>query len=61
MENDGQEGMRLLVTGGAVYAIEAGKIQRELGWSAAHNFPEALQLTVGWYLGNEEWVKSVMS
>ena len=43
------------------YAIDASKIQRELGWAAAHDFPQAMQLTVDWYLENEDWVKSVMS
>ena len=43
------------------YAIDASKIQHELGWSAAHDFPQAMQLTVDWYLENEDWVKSVMS
>jgi dTDP-glucose 4,6-dehydratase len=42
------------------YAIDAAKIQRELGWAAAHDFPKAMQLTVDWYLENEAWVKSVM-
>ncbi len=32
------------------YAIDAGKIQRELGWHPAHSFAEALQATVAWYL-----------
>jgi dTDP-glucose 4,6-dehydratase len=43
------------------YAIDAGKIQRELGWKAGHDFPQAMQRTVDWYLENEDWVKSVMS
>ena len=41
------------------YAIDAAKIQRELGWTAAHDFPQAMQRTVDWYLENEDWVAEV--
>jgi dTDP-glucose 4,6-dehydratase len=43
------------------YAIDAGKIQRELGWSPRHTFEEALATTVDWYLHNKAWVESVRS
>ena len=33
------------------YAIDATKIQSELGWKASHAFPKGLQRTVAWYLG----------
>jgi dTDP-glucose 4,6-dehydratase len=43
------------------YAIDASKIKRELGWSPAHNFEEALETTVDWYLHNLDWVEFVRS
>ena len=43
------------------YAIDADKIQRELGWEANHDFPQAMQRTVDWYLENKDWIKTVMS
>jgi dTDP-glucose 4,6-dehydratase len=43
------------------YAIDASKIIRELGWSPAHGFEEALAATVNWYLDNMDWVQSVRS
>ena len=41
------------------YAIDAAKIQRELGWTPAHKFEEGLRETVRWYLDNQAWVKTV--
>ncbi len=41
------------------YAIDASKIQRELGWKPAETFDTGMRKTVRWYLGNESWVKSV--
>ncbi|HEX4122271.1 MAG TPA: dTDP-glucose 4,6-dehydratase [Verrucomicrobiae bacterium] len=41
------------------YAIDAGKIQRELGWVPAHTFETGLRETVRWYLDNQDWVKRV--
>ena len=43
------------------YAIDAGKIRRELGWRPEHEFESALELTVKWYLENTEWVQRVTS
>jgi len=43
------------------YAIDAGKIRRELGWQAAGNFAGGIRRTVGWYLANAEWTRSVTS
>jgi dTDP-glucose 4,6-dehydratase len=43
------------------YAIDASKIKRELEWSPAHNFEEALQATVDWYVNNMDWVELVRS
>ncbi|MFI5153175.1 MAG: dTDP-glucose 4,6-dehydratase, partial [Chitinophagales bacterium] len=43
------------------YAIDAGKLQKELGWKPSLQFKEGLEKTVEWYLQNEEWVKHVTS
>jgi dTDP-glucose 4,6-dehydratase len=43
------------------YAIDAGKIQRELGWKPAETFETGIRKTVQWYLGNPEWVAHVQS
>jgi dTDP-glucose 4,6-dehydratase len=37
------------------YAIDAGKVERELGWSAEENFTTGLAKTVRWYLNNQWW------
>jgi dTDP-glucose 4,6-dehydratase len=41
------------------YAIDAGKIQRELGWTPAHTFETGIRETIQWYLDNQDWVKRV--
>jgi dTDP-glucose 4,6-dehydratase len=41
------------------YAIDAAKIQRELGWTPAHKFEDGIRETVRWYLDNQAWVKVV--
>ncbi len=41
------------------YAIDAGKITRELGWKPAEEFESGLRKTVRWYLENDEWVNNV--
>ncbi|MFO8068086.1 MAG: dTDP-glucose 4,6-dehydratase [Bacteroidales bacterium] len=41
------------------YAIDASKLQNELGWKPSVNFEEGLEKTVDWYLDNEEWLKNV--
>jgi dTDP-glucose 4,6-dehydratase len=43
------------------YAIDASKIKRELGWRPAHDFEEALEATVDWYVNNMDWVELVHS
>ena len=43
------------------YAIDAGKIERELGWKPAETFETGIRKTVQWYLDNQEWVSSVQS
>ncbi|MHB8810306.1 MAG: dTDP-glucose 4,6-dehydratase [Desulfobulbaceae bacterium] len=42
------------------YAIDAGKIERELGWTPKVSFSEGMEKTVAWYLGNRPWLESVM-
>jgi dTDP-glucose 4,6-dehydratase len=41
------------------YAIDAGKIQRELGWTPVHRFEQGLRETVRWYLDHQDWVRTV--
>ena len=41
------------------YAIDAGKIQRELGWTPAETFETGLARTVDWYLNNRTWWQRV--
>jgi dTDP-glucose 4,6-dehydratase len=43
------------------YAIDASKIQNELGWRPAHTFEAGIRETVRWYLENSEWVERVRS
>jgi dTDP-glucose 4,6-dehydratase len=39
------------------YSLDSSKIRRELGWKPRHTFPEALKVTVDWYVNNESWWK----
>lgn len=42
------------------YAIDASKIQRELGWVPAHTFENGIRETVRWYLDHQRWVNTVL-
>ena len=42
------------------YAIDAGKLQRELGWAPKVSFQEGLSQTVDWYLQNQTWVQRIL-
>nr|WP_058911829.1 dTDP-glucose 4,6-dehydratase [Entomohabitans teleogrylli] len=42
------------------YAIDAGKIERELGWRPQETFDSGIRKTVAWYLANEAWWKQVL-
>jgi dTDP-glucose 4,6-dehydratase len=41
----------------ARYAIDPGKIERELGWRPRYDFEEGLAATIDWYLANEAWCR----
>lgn len=43
------------------YAIDANKINQELGWEPSVTFEQGLEITIDWYLSNEEWLNSVTS
>jgi len=43
------------------YAIDATKLQRELGWKPAETFETGIRKTVRWYLDNQAWVRDVTS
>ena len=43
------------------YAIDASKINKELGWSPTVTFEQGLSETIDWYLNNEEWLNNVTS
>ncbi|MFT4857489.1 MAG: dTDP-glucose 4,6-dehydratase [Algoriphagus sp.] len=43
------------------YAIDASKIQKELGWEPSLQFEEGIELTIDWYLANQDWLDHVTS
>jgi dTDP-glucose 4,6-dehydratase len=43
------------------YAIDATKINQELGWKPSVTFEEGLERTVNWYLDNQHWLDNVTS
>jgi dTDP-glucose 4,6-dehydratase len=42
------------------YAIDAGRIRRELGWVPTEDFESGMARTVDWYLGHQDWVRHVL-
>ena len=42
------------------YAIDAGKLRRELGWRPQESFESGLRKTVAWYLDNQDWCQQVL-
>jgi dTDP-glucose 4,6-dehydratase len=42
------------------YAIDASKLERELGWQPAHSFQQGIADTVDWYLAHQDWVQRVL-
>lgn len=43
------------------YAIDSGKLMKELGWEPSLRFEEGIVKTVDWYLNNEEWLNNVIT
>ena len=43
------------------YAIDASKINKELGWKPSVTFEEGLSQTIDWYLNNRDWLDNVTS
>jgi dTDP-glucose 4,6-dehydratase len=43
------------------YAIDASKINKELGWKPSVTFEEGLERTIDWFLNNQEWLDNVTS
>jgi dTDP-glucose 4,6-dehydratase len=43
------------------YAIDATKLEQELGWSAQETFETGLEKTVAWYLANESWWRAILA
>jgi len=43
------------------YAIDASKLEKDLGWKPSITFEEGIEKTIGWYLDNEEWMKNITS
>ena len=43
------------------YAIDASKIEKELGWKPAETFESGIQKTVAWYLSHADWVSHVQN
>ena len=43
------------------YAIDANKLNKELGWKPSVTFEQGLSKTIDWYLANEEWLENITS
>jgi len=43
------------------YAIDATKLNKELGWEPSLQFEEGLSKTIDWYLSHQDWVKNITS
>ena len=43
------------------YAIDSGKIERELGWTPQHDFAAGIEKTIRWYLDHQDWCQRVRS
>ena len=43
------------------YAIDPTKIETELGWRPTYNFDTGIEMTIQWYLDNEDWWKHILS
>jgi dTDP-glucose 4,6-dehydratase len=43
------------------YAIDAGKIKRELGWEPKHRFEQSIKTTIDWYKDHQDWWRAIKS
>ena len=43
------------------YAIDSDKLENELGWKPKYNFDTGIDMTIKWYLENEDWWKNIIS
>ncbi|MNT42652.1 dTDP-glucose 4,6-dehydratase [compost metagenome] len=43
------------------YAIDASRLERELGWKPSETFETGIRKTVAWYLQNQAWVSNITS
>jgi dTDP-glucose 4,6-dehydratase len=43
------------------YAIDAGKIKRELGWEPKHRFEQSIKTTIQWYKDHQDWWRAIKS
>jgi len=43
------------------YAIDASKIQDELGWTPKWSFEDGIETTIDWYLSNKDWIENIKS
>jgi dTDP-glucose 4,6-dehydratase len=43
------------------YAMDAAKIERELGWRPAYTFERGIEETIDWYLAHEDWWRRIVS
>ncbi len=43
------------------YAIDIGKVNRELNWSPGYQFEDGLEKTINWYLTNQDWLNSIIN
>ena len=43
------------------YAIDPGKIEKELNWKPSYTFDDGLRITVRWYLENQQWCDQILN
>ena len=43
------------------YAIDANKLNKELGWEPTVTFEQGLSKTIDWYLGNQKWMQNIIN
>jgi len=61
-DGGGPDGLRLDRPGhDRRYAMDSGRIRKDLGWKPASSFEQAMNKTVEWYLGNRKWLENIRS